>query len=47
VLTRETQPTILGEVEVGVIIQLSLKGRHNKMSLTPYQWLDMEIQKSV
>jgi hypothetical protein len=31
-----TQPPVLGEVEVGVIVQLDLKRRHKKnMSLTP------------
>jgi hypothetical protein len=37
VLPHIAQPTILGEVEVGVIIQLHPKDGHNKMSLTPYQ----------
>jgi hypothetical protein len=35
-LARGTQPHVLGEVEVGLIVQLHLKRRHKKnMSLTP------------
>jgi hypothetical protein len=35
-LARGTQPPVLSEVKVGVIVQLHLKRRHKKnMSLTP------------